>query len=199
MDAVSSFRSYSFRRSKVYAIFMRRIIKRLETVVAVGLTFVMIVGFLACVIFFSYKIGVEGIDAVFALKSRAEDSNYAEKLGIRKWMDENDVPRMVHLYTTQFYETTSEQIDGLAMQDNLTEFVSGIRQFVIKPVNASERATAPQSISASSKSVPGCGTKLMIVIFQSVVSGSAGFFNFVSLSMVFFWVLYYLITFDSDG
>ncbi|KAK9074253.1 hypothetical protein SSX86_006850 [Deinandra increscens subsp. villosa] len=250
---ISSFKSYSFKRTPHTAFLTRGVLKRLETIVAVGLILVMIVGSLFATFFFSYKIGVEGRDAVYSIKSRVEESDYAAQ-----WMSEDNFQSMVAKYTTQFYGTVFEQIDSLAMQYNMTEIVEEMKHIVApKSTNSSARSaalTTPnpfaekilnlrrrvknrewaelypevnalfkevlisrediiekakavafhgkdviQRVLASGQSIVGGSTKLVFVIIESIVTGAAGLFSFLSQSMVFIWVLYSLITSDSSG
>ncbi|KAF5781295.1 putative transmembrane protein TqsA [Helianthus annuus] len=257
----------SFGRSSkpsVHTAFLTKgVLYRLETIVAFGLIFGMIVGSITVTMFFSYKIGVEGKDVVYSIKSHVEENNYAEKIGLRQWMDENNVPDMVDRYTTQFYETVNQQIDSLAVQYNVTEIVQEMKQLIaprglnINPTNSSAPSTALatpnpytekilslkrivtnrewsaiypevnamlneariskadmmekakavafqgkdiiQRVLASSKSIVGGSTKVVFIVIEGIVSGAAGFLNFISHSMVFIWVLYSLITADSGG
>ncbi|KAA8527089.1 hypothetical protein F0562_008682 [Nyssa sinensis] len=245
---VSSFRSSSSAGCNTSSTFLiEAILRRLKTIVAIGLIFGLIAGFLAGLIFFSYKIAVEGKDALIMLKSHVEDSNYAERIGIKKWMNDNNITQLADWYT-HFCEAVSQYIDSWAAHYNLTEFVNGMKHVMAdSSTNSSEHSAASidpsqyskqfqslknqvskgewgnvykemeeilrelskgyaaqgmdvlQHAFASSMFVLSGSTKLVFSIGYSVISGAAGLLNFGLQSLIFFWVLYYLITSESGG
>ncbi|XP_058102033.1 uncharacterized protein LOC131246147 [Magnolia sinica] len=246
------------------------ILKRLNTVVGIGLITLMIVGSVMGLVFFSYKIGLEGRDAVISLKTHLQENNYTERIGLNRWMDENHIPELIDTYTTKFYETMSQSIDSLALQYNVTEIVDGFRNYLVGPLLPPSSFTsnvwsgtpdgqqilqhhpfseklhhlwlqlqgrewnviyseiagtfrvflsvimredlvekmkgfALQSVDvskrvfASSSMVLAGSANILVSVAVSIISGAAGLLNFISQLMVFFWLLYYLITSESGG
>lgn len=82
----------------------------LPTKVAIVLILMMIVGSLGGTILFTYKVGIEAKDAFVTLKTHVRYSNYAESLGLNKWMEENNVTQQVDSYMNQAYDTLFQQV-----------------------------------------------------------------------------------------
>ncbi|KAL5994597.1 hypothetical protein ACLOJK_024650 [Asimina triloba] len=92
----------------------------------IGLIIFMIVGSVSGFVFFSYKIGIEGKDAVISFKEHLQESNY--------WIDKNRVPELVDMYTGQFYKSVSHYVDSLAQYYNVTDIVDGLRHYLVAPL-----------------------------------------------------------------
>lgn len=73
------------------------------------------------------------------------------------------------------------------------DLVDKIKGVALQSVDVSKR------VFASSTVVLAGSTNLLFSVAVLIISGAAGFFNFISQMMVFFWLLFYLITSDSGG
>ncbi|KMZ70711.1 Transmembrane protein C9orf5 [Zostera marina] len=217
----------------------RGILQSLETLVAVGLIFALISGVLFGGALFSYKIAVESKDAVMSFKTHVQGSNYADRIGFKKWINENDIPGMVDQYSSKLYDSVWEQIDTMAAQHNMSDFASGFKQFITNG-NRSELSlhrmsstfssdpSSDQTFAKKLQVLSSCFSRgdwsgisgemysilnELITTRQDLVekakdyafhgvellSGAAEVLHLVSQSMVFFWLLYYLITSESGG
>lgn len=88
----------------------RSIAASLPTLVAVVLILMIFVGFLGGSILFTYKVGMEAKDAIVTLKTHVDHSNYAETMGLNKWVEENNVTQQVDSYMSQAYEALLQQV-----------------------------------------------------------------------------------------
>lgn len=240
----------------------------LQSVIALFLIIIMIVGSLAGLILFSYKVGLEGKDAVVALNAHIQKSNYAERIGLKQWIEDNKVPDLIDTYAARAYETVSEQIDFFAAQYNLTDLANAGKRYVLRLArrqhvneNISELSFQQvpsqvlleklqnvrskfgdydfkgayfelehaaliilehlqiskedlidktkqvgriwldigNQVVASSSSLLTGGTYLLGSIGGSIASGAAGIVHFLTQTVVFFSVLYYLIISETGG
>lgn len=88
----------------------RSIAASLPTLVAVVLILMIFVGFLSGSILFTYKVGMEAKDAIVTLKTHVDHSNYAETMGLNKWVEENNVTQQIDSYMSQAYEALLQQV-----------------------------------------------------------------------------------------
>ncbi|KAF3444597.1 hypothetical protein FNV43_RR14289 [Rhamnella rubrinervis] len=128
-------------------------LNRLKTTVGIGLILFMILGSVFGLLFFSYKIAMEGKDAVISLKAHLEENNYAERIGLMKWMDDNNIPELIDSYTVKFYETVSQNIDSVAEYYNVTEVVDSVRSYLASRSQTPIKSTA-SSVAQEEKVQP---------------------------------------------
>ncbi|KAG0473880.1 hypothetical protein HPP92_015737 [Vanilla planifolia] len=161
------------------------ILRNLKTIVALCLIAVMILGLVFSLVFFSYKIGIEGKDAVLSIKSHVQDNNYAEKIGLKKWLDENDIPNLLDKYSAKLYDSIWEQLDQLGIQYNLTEFVNGLRHCIIsEPVDSSQDPSTVLSHSLPHPHAVKLQTLSILVKNHQWADAYAELYSFVQELMV---------------
>ncbi|KAL2611246.1 hypothetical protein R1flu_022938 [Riccia fluitans] len=244
----------------------RSLLSSMHTMVAVGLITMMILGSVGGLALFSYKVGIEGKDAVVMLKVHLEESNYAEVVGFNKWLEENKVPELMDTYVVKGYDALIEQVDAFAAANNLTEVVDVGKEFLMGIINRDKKGESINKTSVESShplvgklrilqskmrewdmqglvseiesafllvlehfqikredfmekakelaqsstdvgkkviysgtNLMASGASMMIFISSSIASGAAGLFNFLTQTVVFFSVLYYLITSSAGG
>lgn len=135
---------------KISRYITRLMLDRLKTTVGIGLIMFMIMGSVFALLFFSYKIAMEGKDAVMSLKSHLNENNYAERIGLKNLMDDNNVPELIDEYMMKFYETVLQNIDSLAVNYNMTEIVDGVKHYLMSPTTSriiSNSTTVSQGVS----------------------------------------------------
>ncbi|CAM6105704.1 unnamed protein product [Calypogeia fissa] len=243
----------------------RSLIPSLHTLVATGLITTMILGFLGGLTLFSYKVGMEGKDAVVMIKVHLEENDYAEVVGFNKWVQDNKVPELIDTYVGKGYDALMEQVDSFAVKNNLTEFMDvgkellmgfvrgdkkgdmdkteneqgnplvrklrdlqgkitafdfqGViaeieatfllflehfqmkREDVLEKVKqVAQRSTdVGRRVLSSGTSMVTGGASMFFFVTSAIASGAAEVINFVTQSLVFFSVLYYLITSKTGG
>ncbi|KAF4373284.1 hypothetical protein G4B88_007297 [Cannabis sativa] len=124
-------------------------LNRLKTMVGIGLIMCMIFGSMFGLVFFSYKIAMEGKDAVISVNTHLKESNYAERIGVTQWVYDNHIPELVDNYTMNFYEAVSQNINSLAAHYNVTEIVDGLRHYLNSP-SPSPIVSSASTVSALS-------------------------------------------------
>lgn len=139
----SNHSSFGFRISSCLTSIM---LNRLKTMVGIGLMMFMIVGSVLGLAFFSYKIAMEGKEAVVSLKVHLDENDYAERIGVKKWMDENNIPELIDSYAPKFSKTVLQNIDSLAAYYNVTEIVDAVRNYSISPSHSSVKSSAPMQV-----------------------------------------------------
>lgn len=132
----------------------RLFLNNLHHMVAIFLILVMIVGSLSGLILFSYKIGLEGKDAVVGLKTHVQRSNYVERVGLKQWIEENNVPELIDTYTSKAYETISSQIDFFAAKYQMTEFADVGKQYLIRIAQGQRKGNLTNGLEFSPETIP---------------------------------------------
>lgn len=134
-------------RFKISSCLTSIMLNRLKTMVGIGLIMFMIVGSVLGLAFFSYKIAIEGKEALVCLKVHLHENDYAERMGIKRWMEQNNIPELIDSYAPKFSETLFQNIDSLAAYYNVTEIVDAVRNYSISPNSQSfVKSSAPMQV-----------------------------------------------------
>ncbi|CAM6033831.1 unnamed protein product [Sphagnum compactum] len=154
------------------------LIESLPAAVAVVLIIVMCILLTGGILLFTYKVGMESKDAVMAFKSHMQSSGSAAPGTLSRWVEDNKIPQYIDSHSNKAYNILVLKVDEIAAKNNMTE---------LKDVYSAGK----QFLVSSSKIMTG-GMYFIVVL-------GLGVFNFISQALVFFSLLYFLITSKSGG
>ncbi|CAK9234242.1 unnamed protein product [Sphagnum troendelagicum] len=154
------------------------LIESLPAAVAVVLIIVMCILLTGGILLFTYKVGMESKDAVMAFKSHMQSCGGAAPGTLSRWVEDNKIPQYIDSHSNKAYNILVHKVDEIAAKNNMTE---------LKDVYSAGK----QFLVSSSKIMTG-GMYFIVVL-------GLGVFNFISQALMFFSLLYFLITSKAGG
>lgn len=90
------------------------LVRNLPALATIFIIVTMVVTVLGSAVLFTYKVGVEGKDAVITLKTHVQSSQYGSSMRLSQWLEDNQIPQYIDQHMTNAYENLLQKVAYLA-------------------------------------------------------------------------------------